>query len=268
MKQQATNDFLAAHPVFSLDEATQALSPPGGRSGTLERLKYHLEKGRLKSVARGIYAVVPPGISADHFHPDPFLVAAAARPQGIFVYHSALELLGAAHSTWHIHTMFVESPRRPIKLNETAIKFLAHPKPLRAKEAQNLGTRKVERQGRWISVSGQERTLVEGFRNPHYVGGVEELILSASGFPVLDLGLLEQILKTYDMKKLWAAAGWFLERFQKDFHVPEEVLHRFENKTPRSPLYLIRDERGGTLSERWNLILPDALKSLELNHAS
>ncbi|MFO8035025.1 MAG: hypothetical protein R6U57_00115 [Anaerolineales bacterium] len=264
MKQQTTRDFFATHPVFSLDEATRDLSPPGGRSGTLERLKYHIEKGRIKSVARGVYAVVPPGVSPDNFNPDPFLVAATARPQGVFVYHSALDLLGAAHSAWHIHTIFVESPRRPIKLDEIAIKFLAHPKPLRTKKAQTTGTRKMERQGRWISVAGPERTLVEGFRNPHYVGGVEELLLSASGFPVLNLSLLEQILKTYDTRKLWAATGWFLEQFQKDFHVPEETLNRFENNIPRSPLYLIHDNRGGTLAHRWNLILPDTVQSLEL----
>jgi len=264
MKQQTTHNFFATHPVFSLDEATKALSPPGGRSGTLERLKYHLKKGRVISVSRGIYAVVPPGVSPDNFSPDPFLVAATARSHGVFVYHSALELLGAAHSAWHIHTLFVESPRRPIKLNGISIKFLTHPKPLRTKKAQTTGTRKIERQGYWVSVAGPERTLVEGFRNPHYVGGIEEHLLSASGFPVLDLDLLEQILKTYDTRKLWAATGWFLEQFQKDFHVPEELLERFEKNIPRSPLYLIHDNRGGTLSQRWNLILPDTAQTLEL----
>ena len=53
-----TRDFFAGHPVFSLGEATTALSPPGGRRGTVERLKHHLEKGRLKLVAREIYAGV------------------------------------------------------------------------------------------------------------------------------------------------------------------------------------------------------------------
>jgi hypothetical protein len=32
--------------------------------------------------------------------PDPFLVAAAVRPDSVFSYHSALEFLGAAHSVW------------------------------------------------------------------------------------------------------------------------------------------------------------------------
>jgi len=36
-----TLDFFASHPVFSLAEATEALAPDGGRTSTLNRLKYH-----------------------------------------------------------------------------------------------------------------------------------------------------------------------------------------------------------------------------------
>ena len=85
-------EFLSLHPVFSLDEASKALALPGGRPGTLERLKYHMENGRLKLAAWGIYAA--PGMKTEDFRPDPFLAAAAIRPEGVFSHHSALELLG------------------------------------------------------------------------------------------------------------------------------------------------------------------------------
>jgi hypothetical protein len=49
------------------------------------------------------------------------------------------------------------------------------------------------------------------------VGGAEELGRSASGLAVLDLDFLEKVLKRYDITNLWAATGWFLERFQKTF---------------------------------------------------
>jgi len=77
-----TTDFFNIYPVFSLDEASKILAPPGGRPGTVERLKYHLKAGRLKLVARGVYAVVPPGIPVERFQPNPFLAAAAVRPYG------------------------------------------------------------------------------------------------------------------------------------------------------------------------------------------
>ena len=74
-----TVEFLSAHPVFSLYEAARTLALSGGRSGAVERLKHHLESGRLTLVARGVYAVVPGGISPTRFRPDPILVGDSTR---------------------------------------------------------------------------------------------------------------------------------------------------------------------------------------------
>jgi len=268
MKRQTTNDFFAINPVFSLDEAAEALSPPGGKSGTVERLKYHLRAGRLKLVTREIYAVVPSGVAVERFQPDPFLVAAAIRHAGIFSYHSALELLGVAHSFWNIYTLYVEKPRKSLALNDMTVKFLIHPKALRSDAGQRLGTRKIERRGKLLQSTGPERTLVEGFRRPDLTGGLEELVVSAGGFSVLDLKLLEEILCAYEVSNLWAAVGWFLESLQRTFHVPDETLYRMELNRPKSPQYLVRSRRGGKLMPRWNLILPDELSRLSEPDAS
>jgi len=257
-----TAQFFATHPVFSLHEATTALAPTGGRSGTVERLKYHLRSGTLKLAARGVYAVVPPGVPVEQFQPDSIMVASAVRPDGIFSHHSALELLGAAHSMWYQCTIYVEKRRRPLRLNGRTIRFLEHPGPMSA-DSKQLGTVRVEQQGRLLRTTGPERTLVEGFRRPSLAGGLEELVRSASGFPTLDLDLMEKVLHGYAIANLWAAAGWFLERFQKTFYVQEKFLERLAQHRPRSPHYLERNRRGGVLAARWNLILPEALSKLE-----
>jgi len=254
-----TLEFFATHPVFSLDEANKALAPPGGRPGTVERLKYHLETGRLKLVNRRVYAVVPPGGKAGEFRPDPFLVAAAFRPEGVFSHHSALELQGVAHSVWNECTLYAEGRRRPVLLDGSTVRFLGHPAPMRTKSGGHLGTLRIERQSKLLLTTGPERTLVEGFRRPGLAGGLEELVTSASGFAVLDLTLLDEILQRYDIANLWAATGWFLERFRQSFHVPEEFLNHMEQHRPRSPHYLERNRRGGVLAVRWNLILPKEL---------
>jgi len=260
--QVKTAEFFATHPVFSLDEATTALAPKGGRLGTVERLKYHLRAGTLKLVTRGVYAVVPPGVPADRFQPDPVLVASAVRSDGVFSHHSALELLGAAHSVWHQCTLYVEQRRRPLRLDGTTIRFFEHPGPIRSAANEQLGTLRVERQGKLLRTTGPERTLVEGFRRPALAGGSEELVRSASGFSILDLDLLEKVLREYSIANLWAAVGWFLERFKRDFYVPDKMLERLAQHRPRSPHYLERGRRGGALASRWNLILPEALASL------
>jgi predicted transcriptional regulator of viral defense system len=256
-----TSAFFATHPAFSLGEATAALDLLGRREAMVERLKHHLKKGRLTSVSRGIYAVVPAGTSPEKFHPDPFLTAVAIRADAVFSHHSALELLGAAHSVWNQVTLYTKRRRRPLHLAGQAICFLEYPSAWTRSSKETFGVRKVERLGKVLRATGAERTLIEGFRRPALTGGLEELVHSAAGYPVLDLELLEDVLRRYDIANLWAAAGWFLERFQKSFYVPDDFLKRMERRKPRSPQYLARNLRGGWLAPRWNLILPNSLKA-------
>lgn len=256
------DDFFARHPAFSLGEAAQVLKPAGGRSGTLERLKYHVRAGRLKRVAREVYATVPRGQSAEQFRPDMFLVAAVVRPDGIFSYHSALELQGVAHSAWFQCTLFCAQRRPPLTTDGGRVLFLSHPAPLRKCGDVLVGTQQVEYRGQLLRVTGPERTLVEGFRRLDLVGGVAEFLEPVSGFPVLDLDLLERVLRCYSMAGLWAAAGWLLEMQQVQFHVPESFLQKLEALRPRAPQYLVRSRRSGRLVSRWNLILPPEIDRL------
>ncbi len=257
-----TSDFFAQNPVFSLAEATRQLAPPGGRAGTVARLKHHLASGRLRLLGRGLYAVVPAGTAPDALRPDPFLVAAAARPDAIFSHHAALELLGAAHSVWKECTVYTARKRRALDLDGRKVRFLENPKAMADSAKRELGIRKVEQRGHLLKTTGPERTLVEGFRRPRLVGGLEELVLSAGGFVTLDLILLGKVLECYGLANLWAATGWFLERTRETFHVSEADLKRHEERVPTSPQYLDRGRRGGALHRRWKLIVPPELERL------
>jgi predicted transcriptional regulator of viral defense system len=258
-RQLSTTALFARHPVFTLRQAVAVLSPEGDRSRIRDRLRYHVQQGGLKLLERELYAVVPPDADGRSFSVDPFLAGAAVRPDGIFAHHAALEFLGAAHSMWRRVTLFTDSRRRPLDVGGVAVRFLAHPKCLRDADEGRLGTRTVERAGEVLRVTGPERTLVEGFRDLAEVGGPEELVVSAGGFPSLDLELLARVLDRYAVRSLWSAVGWFLERHRRAFHVDETVLKKFERHRPRSRQYMVRDSRGGTLSPRWNLILPAEL---------
>ncbi len=252
-----TAEFFATHPVFSLDEATAALAPPSGRPGTVRRLRHHLASGRVARAARGVYAVVPLGATAARFDPDPILVAAAARPDAVFAYHSALELLGVGHSTWAHASVFTARRREPILLDSSRISFYGDPPALATSLGRTFATRRVERRGRLLVVTGPERTVVEGLRRPPLVGGVEELLLSAAAVPTLDLGLLHELLQQYDTARLWAATGWLLERLQRTWSVPDAFLDLLEAQRPVAALYLQREQRGGRLEPRWNLVVPE-----------
>lgn len=247
--------LFANHPVFTLDQACDMLRS-GGPATVRNRLKHHLKKGRLRSIARGVYAVVPPGTNPESWVPDPFLVALAIRPDAIFSHHSALELLGAAHSTWSVCTACTASRRVTLRIPNSTIRVFPHPTPLARSGNVELGIRRVERRATLLRTTGPERTLVEGFRQLDLVGGVTELVASAGGFGSLDLTLLEEVLECYSVRRLWAAVGWFLERHAEAFGVREEDLLRFQRHRPRSPIYLARNTRTGRFLARWNLVLP------------
>ncbi len=263
-----TSQFLQTHPVFTLAEAARVLQPAGGKKATIERLKYHQSRGRIKLVAREIYATKPLDLPSEKFQPDAFLVAAALRADAVFSHHSALELLGAAHSEWSLVTVCTRRRRPPLDLGSQQVRFLAPPPGLRRGRREDLGIREVGRGNRILRTTGPERALLDGFRQPHLAGGVEELVESAAGFPVLELELLRELLELYETKGLWAAAGWFLERYHRTFYVPDPFLAHLEERIPRSPHYLVRAARGGTFIPRWNLIVPDSLtRGAEPNEA-
>ena len=257
-----SREFFSRNPVFSLDLAVRELAPSGERERTRARLRYHLNQGALKLLARGLYAVVPAGVTPEDFQPDPFLTAAAERPDSLFCHHSALELLGSAHSVWHEFTVYTRRRRTSLPLGNGNIRFLQHPTVMIDEGEQPFAARRVEHRGRMLVCTSPERILVEGFRRPSMVGGHEELLISTSGIPALDLDLLQEVLLRYQTAKLWAATGWFLESFRNRFHVSDEILQRWADRAPASPQYLERSKRGGRFFRRWNLVVPIGLDNL------
>jgi predicted transcriptional regulator of viral defense system len=248
--------FFETHPVFRFDEAAKALGLEDRPRATLKRLLYHAQEGTVTQVERGLWAVVPPGVDADGFEPDRFVVAAALRPDAVFCYHSALELLGAAHSETRLCTTFTRRRRPPLALRAARVEFLRPPTALVRAGQERLGLRESKRLGRALAFTGPERTLVEGFRRLDRVGGLEEFVTSVESFASLDFTLLLEVLEAYDEKAVWAAVGWFLERQRHALYASDRLLAELERRRPKAPQYLLRAERGGPFVPRWNLVLP------------
>jgi len=258
-------EFFSTTPVFTL----QSFADYYGKnrlSDASNILKYHRRKGRIVSISRTIYAVVPYGADAEMFEPDRYLVAAAVRDNGIFCYHAALELMGFSHSIWKDCTVFCSSRHTNINMKNATIRFLGTPSSLKA--CSDIGTNTLIRKNTNLLVTGRERTLIEGFRKPYNSGGLEELAVSASGFGVLDLDLLMRILEVYNQKNLCAAVGWFLNQNMEQFGVSSSYLRKLEQKKPISPQYLPGTYGNGSLVKRWNIILPDNLLGKFEGHAT
>ena len=259
--EAGTAELFARHPVLTLDKWANALGGQKALSRAAARARYHLGTGRLRRVARGVYAVVPPGARARGFQPDPYLVAAALRTDAILSHHAALDLLGAAQSVFHRFTYLTSSPRRVVRLDGTEWAALAHPTALVKARKLEFGVTTLDRQGVTLKVTGPERTLVDGFAGLRWVGGLEEHVESAASLRDLDVDQLARYLRLLNEHVLYGAVGWFLERHPEVAHDTAEYLNRFARRVPRQPSYLGRRVRGAKLEKRWNVLVPEHLST-------
>jgi predicted transcriptional regulator of viral defense system len=256
----SADTLLASNPVLSLDRwrSVTHLAPERVR----ERARYYTRTGRLRCLTRRLYAVVPPGADPHHFVPDPYLVAAALRPDAILSHHAALELLGVARSSFCWFTYLTARPRRPLKTAGMEWIALRHPASLTRKHEVAFGLVEMDRQGTRMRVTGAERTLVDGFAALPWVGGLEEHVTSAAAFRDLDPGVLRKYLHLLERRILYAAVGWFVESHPEvcpDAQV--RLSDELERHVPRQPLYLGRRTRGARLVTRWNVLVPAHLAS-------
>jgi len=149
--------------------------------------------------------------------------------------HSALELLGASHSTWNRCIAYTCGRRAALDLDDVSLWAFANPAPLEKHGLSSLGVESGDRLGKTVQLTGRERTLVDGFWIPGRVGGLEELVRSAVGFPVLNFDSHFEGVAAYASPKLYAVLGWFLNRNREQFYVGEEILGELRNQRPASP---------------------------------
>jgi len=251
--------LFARNPVLSYETWLSAAGGPSKASRVREQAKYYTSTGRLRHLARGVYAVVPPGADPTTFLPDPYLVAAALRTDAVLSYHTALDLLGVSRSVFHRYPYFTVRPRRMVRLDSWEWPSVAHPKALVEKRRTDFGVVMMDRRGTVLRVTGPERTLADGFFALRWVGGLEELVESVAAFHDLDLDRLDAYLRLLDRAVVDAAVGWFVESHPQVAPQASAFLQRLERRTPKTAVYLGTRAPGGRMQRRWNLIVPSHL---------
>lgn len=243
-------ELLYRYPAFTLRTADDFFGCPG-KSASLKRVHRLQAAGRVVGVLRGVYASVPPGVDPTTFQPDPYLVLRALRPDCVFCGHSALELHGISHQLWNRVTAYSKEKAVTYSTRSAVLNLVKHPSWLMPDAIVE-----VDRSATPLRVTCPELTLIEGFRFPARVGGIEELVKSADGFRRLNLDLLGWILERFDIRKLYAAIGWFLTRDISRWQPTADFMDRLRDRRPVSPQYLERNSTGGVLDGKWNLIIP------------
>ena len=261
-QQPSLQVFLARHPVFTSEELAQAYAPRGsGNLGTLRVLlsRQHA-RGRVLSVRRGVYAVVPLGTQADAAPVDPYLVASRLAPDAVLSHHTALELHGHAHSAFANYQFLTRTAARACTFRSAVFQPVRVPRALAGRGGDRIGVETMDRMGLDIRVTTLERACVDALDRPDLCGGWEEVFRSLESVPYLDLDALVAYALKLRSATVAAKVGWFLELNAKRLGVPERVLRRLRSHAPRSRQYLDRGAKGGhRLATGWNLMLPTAL---------
>ncbi|MBL8112683.1 MAG: type IV toxin-antitoxin system AbiEi family antitoxin domain-containing protein [Acidobacteria bacterium] len=248
-------DFFARNPVFTRTQfgAERGNATPRTASNLLA---YYVREGRLLRVRRGLYAVVPHGLEAATFIPDPYLVATQLAPDAVVALHSALQYRGRTYSVWNRFHVFTTTKVNAFTFRGSS--FVAIRPPDRTK---GPGGSVVEERhsGGMVRVTSFERTLVDLVDDPEAGGGFEEVWRSLEMVEFFDLEAVvaEALARTNAITAL--RVGFFLEQHRESLFVEERHLEPLRARRPRQPAYFDARRSPGRLRADWNLIVPEAV---------
>jgi predicted transcriptional regulator of viral defense system len=255
-------DLLRQRSTLTYDEISSHMDSEGSSNKrTRESLvAYHVRKGRLLRVRRGIFVVVPPGMDPDSFAVDPCLLAARMTDDAVLAYHTALEVFGRAHSVFEEFYFLTGKAFHGASFRSFRFRGVVFPKALRRKKREEYGLKIVDRSGVEVRVTTLERTLVDVLDRPDLCGGWEEAWRSLQSVEYFDLDVVTEYARLLGNATTAAKVGFFLEQHRERLMVEDCHLDALKKYRPRSPHYMERRSRsGGRMMAQWNLIVPEWL---------
>lgn len=251
--------FFRAQPVFSGEEMADYLSTYGAVGPRTKEtlLAYYRKTGRLVSVRRGLYAVVPPGANPNTFTADPFLVAAKLTTDSVLSYHTALQFHGHAYSVQETFIYTAFRPLSPFTFGAYTYRGVRIPESLCRVEKEDFGVDLLDRSGMEIRVTSLERAMVDVMSRPDLSGGWEQVWRSLESVEFFDLDKVVEYALLLANATTAAKVGFFLDRHRETLMVEEKHLQPLYHARPRQPHYMDREKRtSGRLISKWNLVVP------------
>ncbi len=260
--------FLAQNQVFTIEEIRIALEM-GQASSTLHNLlAYHLQRGHIVRIRKGLYYTIPRGADPKTYPIDPYLIASKMTPDAVLAYHTALGFHGKLHS---LRNNFVYITQRKLKppftFQNLLFKGISLPKG--TSHDVHFGIEIVDYQGCKIRVTNLERTFVDVLDRPALIDDWEEIWRSLESIEYLNLQQVLAYARLLNNGTTYVRIAFFLDQHREMLNLSEKDLSVFDAFKPRSPHYLARhNKEPKQLITRWNLIVPKSLlqKSWEEPH--
>lgn len=261
-RSRSLETFFSQHPVFTVKELEQFLK--GHYSGNLHTRKalltYYRNRGRIISLRRGLYAVVPAGSDPATYPVDPFLIAAKLTDDAVLSYHTALEFYGKAYSAYQTYTYTSLTKSAPFHFKSNRFLQVPVPKPLRGKGDPMVGVTIHKRAGIDVRVTTFERTLVDCLDRPERTGSWEEIWRSLESIEFFDLDSVIAYIKLLDNATTASKTGYFLEQHKDALLIDDRYLEKLKKMKPNQPHYMVRGSRERCRFQKsWNLLVPEEL---------
>jgi len=251
--------FFYERPVFRHEEfaAWKASKAEIKPASVNTALRYYLKVGQIKRVRRKLYAVVPPNQSPKNVSIDPYLIAGKVTEDAVLGYHTALELMGMAYSTFGQFTYITVQKSKPFEFQGQWFQSVAIPTALQTKQKALVNVDAINRQGVSLKVTNPERTFVDVLDRIELCGGWEEVCRSIQHFSVLDIDKVIAYCLLLENARLNATVGYFLSQRKGAFAVNDVQLKPLLNAIPKTPQYASkRTKEKFVLVKNWNILLP------------
>ncbi len=213
--------------------------------------------GRIKIIRRKLYAVIPPNQSADNALIDPYLIAGKATEDAVIGYHCALELLGAAYSSFNQSTYITQQKSKSFYFRDHWYQSVSSPIALQKKYTVDIYVDTINRQGVNIRVTNAARTFVDVLDRVELSGGWEEVYRSVSNLAALNIDQVIHYCLMLDNARLNAKIGYFLSQRQDAFAVTKQQLAPLLARKPKAAQYVSSSTTEPfQLVKPWNIYLP------------
>ncbi|MEO6326155.1 MAG: type IV toxin-antitoxin system AbiEi family antitoxin domain-containing protein [Thermoanaerobaculia bacterium] len=250
-------DFFASHPVFTHDEFSAQVSEAASPQTRKNVLAYHVRRGRLVRVRRGLYASVPRGVEASSFDPDPYLIATRLAPDATVAYHAALQFRGRTYSVWHRFHFVTATWAKGLSFRGSEFIPVQLPASLRRLPDQGTGVADERHADGTVRTTTFERSLVDLLDAPDLGGGWEEVWRSLEMVEFFDLDAVTAYALALGSALTVARVGFYLEQHRTELMVEDRHLERLRAHAPKQAAYFDPPRKPGKLVKGWNLVVPD-----------
>lgn len=223
-------------------------------------LAYHIKAGNVIRIRRGLFAVIPYGVSPESYFIDPYLISGKLVDDAVVAYQSALAFYGKSHSINHQLYALTHHRNTSIAFRQDHFRLVLFPKSLREKNQELFGVKTILHHGCQLRVTSFERTLVDMLNRPELCGEWEEIWRSLELVEYFDLDKVIEYALLLNNATTIALVGFYLEQHQQTLHVKDAHLRQLEIHRPKQPHYIDKHEKSrGKLNPRWNLIIPSKI---------